>query len=320
MGRPPKGQDCIEDVRHTRSAIHPLPCAHPLAHAAARPPRVFSLQSSVGLCATERVEVRAIWCQTTNSSAADDVEQHHHMQRLGDHRVHVDGVPCGGDCLLDWHSHTVSPLPRPRPSGELYLRQGAVGQASALLAPFGYHRGKFLERDKFDVDKFGSPTSYQIFPSILRMRCVKGQPPSRGHQEITAAIHYEATARDLVPKFSFISKDQFQIPPPLILALPKKNPLKLFPRWYSAENTAAWPMISSVFFPSVCKQAASAQIRSRRRRKQFCASSCARVEQTSSGQLASQVPSGGVGFGWVGHRPKTKTFVYLKPTSNFGPL
>ena len=87
-----------------------------------------------------------------------------------------------------------------------------------------HHRGKILERDKFDVDKFGSPTSYQIFPSILRMRCVKGQQPSRGHQEITAAIHYDATARDLIPNFSFISKDQFQIFPPLILALPKKPP------------------------------------------------------------------------------------------------
>ena len=87
-----------------------------------------------------------------------------------------------------------------------------------------YHRGKILERDKFDVDKFGSTASYQIFPSILRMRCVKGQPPSRGHQEITAAIHQEATARDLIPKFSFISQDQFQPPPPLILALPKNNP------------------------------------------------------------------------------------------------
>ena len=74
------------------------------------------------------------------------------------------------------------------------------------------------------MDKFGSPTSYQIFPSILRMRCVKGQQPSRGHQEITAAIPYEATARDLIPDFSFISKDQFQIFPPLILALPKKTP------------------------------------------------------------------------------------------------
>ena len=81
------------------------------------------------------------------------------------------------------------------------------------------------------MDKFGSPTSYQIFPSILRMRCVKGQQPSRGHQEITAAIHYEATARDLIPKISFISKDQFQIPPPQILAPPPKT-LKLFPRWY----------------------------------------------------------------------------------------
>ena len=91
------------------------------------------------------------------------------------------------------------------------------------------HRGKILERAKFDVDKFGSPTSYQIFPSILRMRCVKGQHPSRGHQEITAAIHCEATARDLIPKFSFISKDQFQNFPTLILALPKKKPSNCSP-------------------------------------------------------------------------------------------
>ena len=33
--------------------------------------------------------------------------------------------------------------------------------------------GGDLERGKIDVDKFGSPTSYQIFPSILRMRCAK---------------------------------------------------------------------------------------------------------------------------------------------------
>jgi hypothetical protein len=65
---------------------------------------------------------------------------------------------------------------------------------------FRYHRGELLERDKCDVDKFGSPTSYEIFPSILRMRSDKGQQPSRGHQEISAAIHYEATARDLIPK------------------------------------------------------------------------------------------------------------------------
>ena len=92
-----------------------------------------------------------------------------------------------------------------------------------------YHWGEILERDKFDVDKFGSPTSYQIFPSILRMRCAKGQQPSRAHQEITVAIHYEATAKDLIPKISFISKDQFQTPPPLILALPKKNPSNYSP-------------------------------------------------------------------------------------------
>ena len=58
----------------------------------------------------------------------------------------------------------------------------------------------------------------------------KYQQPSRGHQEITVAIHQEATARDLIPSFSFISKDPFQIFPPLILALPKKNPQIIPPR------------------------------------------------------------------------------------------
>ena len=106
--------------------------------------------------------------------------------------------------------------------------QGGGVNHEALFARL-YHQGKILERDKFDVDKFGSPTSYQIFPSILRMRCVKGRQPSRGHQEITAATHYEATARDLIPNFSFIFKDQFQIPPPLILALPKKTPPQIIP-------------------------------------------------------------------------------------------
>ena len=33
-------------------------------------------------------------------------------------------------------------------------------------------------------------------------------------REITTAIHYEATARHLLPKFSFISKDQFKISHP----------------------------------------------------------------------------------------------------------
>ena len=44
------------------------------------------------------------------------------------------------------------------------------------------------------------------------------------HQEITATIHEEATARGLIPNFSFISKDQLQNFPLLILALPKKRP------------------------------------------------------------------------------------------------
>ena len=43
-----------------------------------------------------------------------------------------------------------------------------------------YHQGKIFKRDKFDVDKFGSPISYQIFLSILRMRCVKMGAPRLG--------------------------------------------------------------------------------------------------------------------------------------------
>ena len=81
------------------------------------------------------------------------------------------------------------------------------------LGATSYRGGNNLGGDKFDVDKFGSPTSYQIFPSSLTMRCVKlcapgmgcrrspsrnisnhpepikkYQQPSRGHQEISATI------------------------------------------------------------------------------------------------------------------------------------
>ena len=33
------------------------------------------------------------------------------------------------------------------------------------------------------------------------------------------------------PRITFIAKEQYQDFPLLILALPKNNPLKLFPRW-----------------------------------------------------------------------------------------
>ena len=47
------------------------------------------------------------------------------------------------------------------------------------------YRGGDSGGDKFDVDKFGSTTSYQIFPSILRMRCVKMCAPRSNHPEGT---------------------------------------------------------------------------------------------------------------------------------------
>ena len=53
-----------------------------------------------------------------------------------------------------------------------------------------YHGRKNLNGDKIDVDKFGRPPSYEIFPSILRMLCAsspesvrKCQQPSTGKQE-----------------------------------------------------------------------------------------------------------------------------------------
>ena len=48
------------------------------------------------------------------------------------------------------------------------------------------------------------------------------------HQEISATIHWEATARGIMPKIAFIFKDQFQNFPLLILALlsPPPPPLK----------------------------------------------------------------------------------------------
>ena len=42
--------------------------------------------------------------------------------------------------------------------------------------PTRYHQRKQLDQDKIDVDKFGSPPLYQIFPSILRMPCAKMWP------------------------------------------------------------------------------------------------------------------------------------------------
>ena len=44
-----------------------------------------------------------------------------------------------------------------------------------------YYRGaNYLAQYKIDMDKFRTPTSYQIFPSILRMRCVKLCAPGMG--------------------------------------------------------------------------------------------------------------------------------------------
>ena len=46
-----------------------------------------------------------------------------------------------------------------------------------------YHWGTNLGEDKVDVDKFGSPPSYQIFPSRLRMLCAKMCAPDTGCKE-----------------------------------------------------------------------------------------------------------------------------------------
>ena len=72
---------------------------------------------------------------------------------------------------------------------------------------------------------FFSPQSWCLLHTGKPTR--KYQQPSRGHQEITAAFHEEATARDLIPKISFICKDPFQIFPPLILALPNPPPSQI---------------------------------------------------------------------------------------------
>ena len=60
------------------------------------------------------------------------------------------------------------------------------------------------------------------------------QQPSRAHQDKTVTIQHAlgnnsnhplgSKARGLIPKISFISKDQFQKLPLLILAIPPKNP------------------------------------------------------------------------------------------------
>ena len=36
-----------------------------------------------------------------------------------------------------------------------------------------YQKGKVLEAEKIDVGRFGSPPSWQVFPSLLQMLCAK---------------------------------------------------------------------------------------------------------------------------------------------------
>ena len=43
-----------------------------------------------------------------------------------------------------------------------------------------YRGANYLAQYKIDMDKFRTPTSYEIFPSILRMRCVKLCAPGMG--------------------------------------------------------------------------------------------------------------------------------------------
>ena len=58
-------------------------------------------------------------------------------------------------------------------------------------------------------------------------RTLEQQQPSRTHHE----YHQEVVARGLIPNFPFISKDQYQMFPLLILAIPTKNLLNFSLPW-----------------------------------------------------------------------------------------
>ena len=65
-------------------------------------------------------------------------------------------------------------------SGTSRLAIGFRSQFAAVYISPGssrcYYWGReILDKEKMDVDKFGSPPSWQMFPSVLRMLCAKMQ-------------------------------------------------------------------------------------------------------------------------------------------------
>ena len=78
------------------------------------------------------------------------------------HRVRLD-TPPSTECML-----------------RLFVLHGSVLSRGLSVWVFLYHQGKCLDWDKIDVDKFGIPPSYQIFPSISRMLCARMCAPDTG--------------------------------------------------------------------------------------------------------------------------------------------
>ena len=68
--------------------------------------------------------------------------------------------------------------------------------------------------------------AYQTFPSILRMRCAKMTGTIQDPPGSNSDHPLGSNSQGPYTKLSFTSKDQIQIDPLLILALPKNIPLK----------------------------------------------------------------------------------------------
>ena len=73
----------------------------------------------------------------------------------------------GDGKVLAWHMRDISGYPAPPPPLEI----SPHGGGGSVCLHGHYQEGKNLGAGKSCLDKFRSPPSYQIFPSILRILC-----------------------------------------------------------------------------------------------------------------------------------------------------
>ena len=110
---------------------------------------------------------------------------------VGDHQVGVHDNGWAGLCRLPSNYMTESRASTlsarllqacPPACSQLYKHESHLELARHGEAYFcePLPGGEYFALYKIDMDKFRTPTSYQIFPSILRMQCVKMCAPGMG--------------------------------------------------------------------------------------------------------------------------------------------